>query len=236
MVKGLKVVQAFKNPHAAGTPCSVERFITNKPTIRGRTVTHTHTNSCSSHAVTPRKELLCQANIFHPVVTPTHKALRHGAPAPGPQTCQHPTFTGNLALPAHACPAAPLLPQQVRQQMQHFFRGYAKTWGSNIISIIGSIKSLKLIEPLAEINSSVIDASVQQLASIFVFSPSPPSSHPRGLFNLYLTKHGAGSGRSSSSDFLNHSWIRMPWSFKAEKPLGPVLMPWHQSLLFKSRN
>lgn len=166
----------------------------------------------------------------------THTALRQGAPALGPQTCQHPLFTGNLALPARASPAAPVLPQQVRQQKQHFFRGYAKTWGSNIISIIGSIKSLQLIEPLAKINSSVIDASVQQLASIFVFSPSPPFSHPRGLFNLYLTKHGAGNVRSSSSDFLNHSWITMPWSIKAEKPLGPVLLSWHQNLLFNSQN
>lgn len=42
MVKGLKVVQAFKNPHAADTPRSVERFITNKPTIQGCTVTRSH--------------------------------------------------------------------------------------------------------------------------------------------------------------------------------------------------
>lgn len=50
--------------------------------------------------------------------------------------------------------------QQVRWHMQdYFFRGYSKIWGSKIISIIGLIKSLQLIESLAEINSSIIDTS-----------------------------------------------------------------------------
>ena len=62
-----------------------------------------------------------------------------------------------------------------------FFRGYSKTWGSKIISIIGSIKSLQLIEPLAEINSSVIDTWSLAISFYFRFPPSYPFSHLRVL-------------------------------------------------------
>lgn len=51
----------------------------------------------------------------------------------------------------------------------YFFRGYSKIWGSKIISIIGLIKSLQLIESLAEINFSIIDTSSLGISFYFCF-------------------------------------------------------------------
>lgn len=51
------------------------------------------------------------------------------------------------------------------------FQGYSKTWGSKIISIIGSIKSLQLIESLAEINFSVIDTLNSAISFYFCSLP-----------------------------------------------------------------
>lgn len=54
----------------------------------------------------------------------------------------------------------------------NIFQSYSKTWGSKIISIIGSIKSLQLIESLAEINFSVIDTLNSAISFYFCSSPS----------------------------------------------------------------
>lgn len=48
--------------------------------------------------------------------------------------------------------------------LDYFFWGYSKIWGSKIISIIGSIKSLQLIESLAEKNFSITDSSSLEIS------------------------------------------------------------------------
>lgn len=67
------------------------------------------------------------------------------------------------------------------------FQGYSKTWGSKIISIIASIKSLQLIESLAEINFSVIDALDSAISFYFCSPPPLLFSHPGVLINLCFT-------------------------------------------------
>lgn len=122
--------------------------------------------------------------------------------------------------------------QQVRWHMQdYFFRGYSKIWGSKIISIIGLIKPLQLIESLAEINSSIIDTSSLGISFYFCFLlfffPFLILEH-----NLTSTSHNTELKDVQSlfklpvTDVMVTSGHQVTLSFKAEKSLRPLLMPW----------
>lgn len=79
----------------------------------------------------------------------------------------------------------------------YFFQGYSRTWGSKIISIIGSIKSLQLIEPLAEINFSVIDTSSLAISFYFCFPP----------FSLFLILEHYLTSTSHNTELEGDNWV-----------------------------